>query len=81
MAIVAKVFWSGRSQAIRLPKEFRFDGKEVTVRREGKAVILEPLEDEWAWLDQFADPVDPAFEAALKEDPGQPERRDFTCFE
>lgn len=42
----AKVFWTGRSQAVRLPKEFRFEGEEVTVRREGRAVILEPA-DEW----------------------------------
>lgn len=40
----AKVFWSGRSQAVRLPKEFRFDADEVRIRREGNAVILEPIE-------------------------------------
>ena len=40
----ARVFWTGRSQAIRLPKEMRFSTPEVTARREGKAVILEPLE-------------------------------------
>lgn len=39
----AKVFWNGRSQAVRLPKEFRFEGDEVLVRREGEAVILEPV--------------------------------------
>lgn len=39
----AKVFWNGRSQAIRLPKEFRFQGDEVEIRREGRAVILEPI--------------------------------------
>lgn len=38
----AKVFSNGRSQAIRLPKEFRFVGSEVLVHREGDAVILEP---------------------------------------
>jgi antitoxin VapB len=38
----AKLFWTGRSQAVRLPKEFRFDGDTVLVRREGNAVILEP---------------------------------------
>lgn len=42
----AKVFWTGRSQAIRLPKEFRFESDTVLVRREGEAVILEPA-DEW----------------------------------
>ncbi len=39
----AKLFSNGRSQAVRLPKEFRFKGSEVSVRREGDAVILEPL--------------------------------------
>ena len=39
----ARVFWSGRSQAVRLPKEFRFDVEEVSIRREGNHVILEPL--------------------------------------
>jgi antitoxin VapB len=39
----AKVFQNGRSQAVRLPKEFRFVGREVSIRREGDAVILEPI--------------------------------------
>jgi len=39
----AKLFWNGRSQAVRLPKEFRFEGDEVSVRREGRKVVLEPL--------------------------------------
>lgn len=42
---LAKVFWTGRSQAVRLPKEFRFGGDTVLVRREGGAVILEPADD------------------------------------
>jgi len=42
----AKVFWTGRSQAVRLPKEFRFQADTVLVRRQGKLVVLEPL-DEW----------------------------------
>jgi antitoxin VapB len=47
---VAKVFWSGNSQAVRLPKEFRFpkDTAEVEVRREGERIVLEPLHrEEW----------------------------------
>ena len=45
----AKVFRTGRSQAVRLPKEVRFDEgqAELRVRREGSRVILEPL-DEWS---------------------------------
>ena len=39
----AKLFRNGRSQAVRLPKEFRFEGEEVSIRREGESVILEPL--------------------------------------
>ncbi len=39
----ARLFQNGRSQAVRLPKEFRFRGDAVSVRREGEAVILEPL--------------------------------------
>jgi virulence-associated protein VagC len=42
----AKVFWTGRSQAIRLPKEFRVNTAEVAIHREGKRIVLEPLEIE-----------------------------------
>ena len=51
----AKLFQHGGSQAVRLPKAFRFEGTEVTVRRDGDAVILEPVKprrhrtpEEWA---------------------------------
>jgi antitoxin VapB len=40
----AKLFMHGRSQAVRLPKEFRLPGTEVGVRRVGRAVLLEPRE-------------------------------------
>jgi virulence-associated protein VagC len=40
---MAKIFWNGRSQAVRLPKEYRFEGREVSIRREGDKVILEPV--------------------------------------
>ena len=51
----AKVFWTGRSQAVRLPKEFRFDTASVLVRREGTQVILEP-DTGWpeGYLESFA---------------------------
>ena len=51
---------SGRSQAVRLPKEFRFEGKEVRIRRHGTGVLLEPIHGdvkEWfAALDRFREP-------------------------
>jgi antitoxin VapB len=40
----AKVFMSGKSQAVRLPKAFRFDVDEVTVERKGKSLVLTPAE-------------------------------------
>jgi antitoxin VapB len=49
-----KIFMHGRSQAVRLPKEFRLPGTEVRVSRFGNKVVLEPLEkapfDVKAWL-------------------------------
>ncbi|MDO6645156.1 antitoxin [Acinetobacter guillouiae] len=44
---VAKIFQSGRSQAIRLPKAFRFEGKEVVVKHFGNGVLLLPLNHPW----------------------------------
>jgi virulence-associated protein VagC len=45
----ARLFWSGGSQAVRLPKAMRLPGKQVIVRRRGKAVILEPLPEADDW--------------------------------
>jgi antitoxin VapB len=44
MTATAKIFMHGRSQAVRLPKEFRLPGKEVRVSKVGDKVTLEPLE-------------------------------------
>ena len=41
--LTARLFKNGSSQAVRLPKEFRFDGDEVAIRRMGEAVVLMPL--------------------------------------
>ncbi len=76
----AKVFWSGRSQAVRLPKEFRFDASEVTIRRDGDAVILEPLADGWAWLKDLT-PFDDDAVAAMEEDPGEQHRPELDSLE
>ena len=43
----AKLFTHGGSQAVRLPKEFRFDASEVRIRKDGDKVILEPLKRDW----------------------------------
>jgi antitoxin VapB len=58
MTKVAKLFRNGRSQAVRLPREFRFDGDRVRLRRVGRGVLVEPMTTdvtEWfAELDRFA---------------------------
>lgn len=46
--MVAKLFENGRSQAVRLPKEYRFEGNEVLVNKIGDVVMLMPKESEWA---------------------------------
>lgn len=47
MSQTAKIFKNGRSQAVRLPVEFRFSTNEVTIERQGDAVILRPKPDSW----------------------------------
>lgn len=55
----AKIFINGRSQAVRLPKDFRFAGEDVYIKKVGKMVILIPKDDPWSSLinslDQFTD--------------------------
>ncbi len=68
----AKLFMNGRSQAVRLPKEFRFDGSEVRIRKVGSAVILEPVEKRgwppgfWEEFDRLP-PISEEFEEAVRE--------------
>jgi antitoxin VapB len=54
MAQSAKLFMNGRSQAVRLPAEFRFPGREVLIEREGDAVVLRAKPE--GWDDFFARP-------------------------
>jgi antitoxin VapB len=51
----ARVFWTGGSQAVRLPKEFRFETDTVLVHREGYGVDIEPAND-WpvGYVESFA---------------------------
>jgi antitoxin VapB len=70
----ARVFWSGRSQAVRLPKDFRFEAEEVRIRRHGSSVILEPIPADWAWLDALSGPLDADFVEAAEAQPPMQER-------
>lgn len=62
----AKLFWNGNSQFVHLPKEFRFMGNMVNIRKQGRQVIIEPIETDWAWLDDLSDP-DPTWAQAIAE--------------
>ena len=72
MADIAKVFISGRSQAVRLPKEFRFKGKEVYIKKEKDKVILSE-KPQMTWAEIFKDfSGDPDFSVhreSLKDKP------------
>ena len=70
----AKVFWSGRSQAIRLPKEFRIATDEVSIKRRGNSLILEPIAQNWSWLVEFPGTFDADFVAAANEKPEEQKR-------
>jgi antitoxin VapB len=69
-ATKAKLFTIGGSQAVRIPKAMRFEGKDVTIRKAGKAIIIEPAAvDQWAWLADLAPdlPGDPDFDSASRD--------------
>ena len=70
----AKLFWSGRSQAVRLPRQFRMEGSEVRIRRQGAAVILEPVASDWGWLDAIIGEFSPDFLADGRNQPELPVR-------
>lgn len=62
-----RVFWSGRSQAVRLPLEFRFNVPEVRIRKQGASVILEPIPCDWSWLDTVGSLDEDAVEFATEQ--------------
>lgn len=80
-AKTAKIFKHGRSQAVRLPKEFRLPGSEVRVRRIGRGVLLEPMDEPFdtrAWfakLDEYLD--EPFMPDGRRQPPMPPARKVF----
>ncbi|GHV32396.1 hypothetical protein AGMMS4952_22690 [Spirochaetia bacterium] len=72
--VTAKVFMNGRSQAIRLPKEFRVDTKEVTITKKDNKIIISPLKTSWKEFFETFEGV-PDFE--IKHDNTPPQDREF----
>ena len=70
MTMMAKVFQNGRSQAIRIPKEFRVSGDEVYMEKVGDTLIIRPLKNN-KW-DMFFDNLDIADTAGFLTDRNQP---------
>ena len=78
MSNTAKLFKHGRSQAVRLPKEFRLPGKEVRVRRVGRGVLLEPIDapfDVDAWFAKLDEYLDEPFMPEGRQQPSMPPPR------
>jgi antitoxin VapB len=73
----AKLFQTGRSQAVRLPKIFRMPGKEVKIHREGNKIILEPLSTSWDALIMALEEFPDDFMESGREQPAMQEREDF----
>ena len=67
----ARLFQSGRSQAVRLPKECRFAGTEVVVKHFGNGVLLLPMEDPWKTLEAGLAAFEPGFVLAREQPPLQ----------
>lgn len=67
----AKLFKNGDSQAVRLPKEFRFAGDEVLIKRSGSAVVLLPKSKSWDSLIESLSKFSPDFMTARDQPPEQ----------
>lgn len=70
----AKVFMSGRSQAVRLPKEYRFEDDEVFIKRIGNAVVLLPRTKSWDALFQSLEQFEPGFKLERQQPKAQQKR-------
>ncbi len=79
MTKIAKLFRNGNSQAVRLPREFRFKGDRVRIRKVGETVVLEPvITNVKEWLaDLRRHPLSKDFMQEGREQPAAPERKVF----
>ena len=70
----AKLFQNGQSQAVRLPKKYRFEGDKVIIKRVGNAVVLLPYEDSWQTLLESLEQFSDDFMAEGRQQPKPQER-------
>ena len=74
--MTAKLFENGRSQAVRLPKEYRFEGDEVSINKIGDVVVLIPKGNKWAGLLNSLDLFSDDFMADGREQPMDVQERE-----
>lgn len=72
----AKIFMNGRSQAIRLPKKYRFEGREVYIKKVGDVVMLIPYHAPWDMLEESLDMFSDDF-MEVRNQPELQEREDI----
>ncbi len=78
MTKIAKLFRNGRSQAVRLPKEFQFPGDRVRIRKTGNGVLLQPVNfDTKAWFEKLHQFNQEQFMSEGREQPAPSEREPF----
>ena len=63
----ARIFQSGRSQAVRLPKQYRFEGTEVVVQHFGNGVLLLPADNPWLTMEAGLAAFEPGFELVRQQ--------------
>jgi antitoxin VapB len=73
---IAQLFQNGQSQAVRLPKEFRFEGEEIFIKKVGKVTILLPKDNPWELLFKSLGKFSKDF-MDNREQPEQQEREDI----
>ena len=71
----AKLFQTGRSQAVRLPQAYRFEGQEVILKRVGEGVLLLPRNNHWSNLLASLEKFGPDFE--IEREQGEIQERDW----
>lgn len=70
----AKLFQNGKSQAVRLPKKYRFPGDRVLIKRVGNAVVLLPYQDSWETLFESLEQFSDDFMSEDRQQPTEQER-------
>jgi antitoxin VapB len=74
-----KLFMSGNSQAVRIPREFQLEGREVEIQRRGNTLVISPKKQTWQSLtDSLAMFTDDFMEEGRQQPPLQVRKRSFT---